>query len=214
MTLPDRLTEGYHAFRTNSFLPRQQTWRDLARGQSPETMVIACADSRTDPSHLFATDPGELFVVRNVANLVPPCEADGSYHGTSAAVEYAVTSLKVRHIVVLGHGQCGGIAACLASRSAPVPGLFIGPWVGMADQAREHVLARHTDADEASLQRHLEHESVRRSLANLMTFPFVRAAVEAGMLTLHGAWFSIFDGQLHVLDPATDSFAVVGPAET
>lgn len=194
------LHEGYRAFRSGRFAEEAARYRALASGQQPRTMVIACADSRVDPATIFAAGPGELFVVRNVAAIVPPFEEGGGYHGTSAAIEFAVTGLKVETILVMGHGQCGGVAACLAAVEDRPVGRFIAPWVGLLDGCRDELIAREPAMAGADRQRALERMGVQQSLENLMTFPFVARAVEAGSLKLEGAWFSIADAELHWLD--------------
>jgi carbonic anhydrase len=175
-------------------------------------MVIACADSRVDPATIFAARPGEFFVVRNVAALVPPQEEGGGYHGTSAAIEFAVTALKVRTILVMGHGQCGGIAACLSAAIDRPVGRFIAPWVSLLDSCRDELLSRKPGLPDVDRQRALEHMGVQQSLDNLLTFSFVAQAVEAGQLELHGAWFSIADAELHWLDWDRGVFEPVAPS--
>lgn len=200
MTAFTDLIEGYHRFRGNEWLAERERWRELATGQSPKVMVIACSDSRVDPATIFGSRPGEVFVVRNVANLVPPYEPDGGRHGVSAALEFAVTKLGVAEIVVLGHGACGGVQAALTrslADSAPGEGGFVAGWISLLDEARERVAAEHGTGEEG--QRVLEQEGVRLSIANLLTFPFVRERVEARTLTIHGAVFAIADGHLRVL---------------
>lgn len=194
------LLDGYRRFRSGRFVEEMQRYKDLASGQQPHTMVIACADSRVDPATIFAAGPGELFVVRNVAAIVPPCENDGGYHGTSAAIEFAVTGLKVRTIVVMGHGQCGGIAASLSAAENRPVGRFIAPWVGLLESCRDELLSRAAEMSSVERQRAMEHMSVQQSLENLLGFPFVAEAVEAGRLGLEGAWFSISEAELHWLD--------------
>ena len=199
------LLDGYQRFRTSDYRRHRDRWDELREGQSPRVMVIACSDSRVDPAQIFDTIPGEIFVVRNVANLVPPFETGGGRHGVSAALEFAVTQLEVPEIVVLGHGACGGCAAALSRRFAdaiPGEGGFIAHWVDMLDEARDRILAEHGDGPEAA--RAMELEAVRVSLANLRTFPFVRTREDAGKLTLHGAYFAIRDGVLHVKDASGD----------
>ena len=203
---PQRLLDGYRQFRRERFPVEAARFRELAHGQAPKTMVIACADSRVDPSTIFAAAPGELFVVRNVANLVPPIEENGSYHGTSAALEFAVTQLKIDDIVVLGHGMCGGIAAALAAVENRSMGRFLKPWVELLSPAREEVRKDSTLSSPASRQRALEHLAIRHSLKNLQSFPFISGAIENGTLALHGAWFSIAEGELHWLNQASKLF--------
>ena len=200
MTRFTDLIEGYYKFRGNAWLEERERWEQLSTGQAPKVMIIACSDSRVDPATIFGSRPGEVFVVRNVANLVPPYETGGGRHGVSAAVEFAVTKLKVEEILVLGHGACGGVNAALTrslAGAARGEGGFVADWIGLLDDARDKVLAEHGDGAEG--QRALEQEGVRVSIANLMTFPFVREAVEAGTLTIHGAVFAIADGKLRVL---------------
>lgn len=199
MRIPPELAAGYRRFRTERFVSEAARYKALAKGQRPGTMIIACADSRVDPASIFSAAPGELFVVRNVAALVPPCEETGTYHGTSAAIEFAVTGLGVRHIVVMGHGMCGGISAALAAQNRPV-GRFVGPWVELLAGVRAQLLDRLSPSDPQAVQKALEHMAVQHSLHNLKTFPFVTAALESGRLTLHGAWFSIGEGELDWLD--------------
>ena len=194
------LIDGYYRFRGGPWLEERERWSELASGQSPKVMVIACSDSRVDPATIFGSRPGETFVVRNVAALVPPFETGGTYHGVSAALEFAVTKLDVEEIVVLGHGACGGVNAALTRSLAGAPpgeGGFVANWISLLDGARERVAATCGTGDEG--QRALEQEGVRVSIANLLTFPFVRERVEAGTLTIHGAVFAIADGKLRVL---------------
>ena len=171
--MPQELADGYRRFRKGRFVEEEARYRELAEGQTPNTMIIACADSRVDPATIFAAGPGELFVVRNVAAIVPPCDAGGGYHGTSAAIEFAVTELKVENIVVMGHGLCGGVAAALAAAEQRPVGQFIGPWVGILQEVRDELLARKPDQSEEERQRSLERMAVQQALDNLMTFPFL-----------------------------------------
>jgi carbonic anhydrase len=206
MSLPQRLRDGYGAFRSGRLPTEQSRYRDLAeRGQAPATMVVGCCDSRVSPEVIFDAGPGELFVVRNVANLVPPYAPDGAYHGVSAALEYAVTVLRVQHIVVLGHARCGGIQAY--ANNAP-PGDFIGKWTSLLAPAAASMRSR-ADAPGSYLMR-LELASVRVSIENLMTFPFIRGACERGTLALHGAYFDVASGELSVFDPVAGRFVAVG----
>jgi len=206
MTPKDRLFAGFRQFKKESYPAHVGAYRRLAAGQRPRTMIVACSDSRVDPSAIFSAGPGELFVIRNVANLVPPFAADSEYHGTSAALEFAVTALEIEQIVVMGHGQCGGIQASLDAARGPVDSYFIGRWVEIAAPARAAVLAGHAGATEAERQRQLELESIRRSIANLETFPFVQAAIAARGMALDGAWFAIAEGDLYWLDRETGRF--------
>lgn len=194
------LLDGYRRFRNEGWSTQRARWAELSEGQSPKVMVIACSDSRVDPAQIFDTLPGEIFVVRNVANLVPPFEIGGGRHGVSAALEFAVTQLEVPEIVVMGHGACGGAHAALTQRFADADhgeGGFIAHWVDMLDEARDKVRAEHGEGPEAV--RAMEHETVRVSMRNLRTFPFVSEREAAGKLTIHGAYFAIADGVLHVM---------------
>ena len=207
--LPDALIEGYRCFRSDRFAAEEARYRELTAGQSPETMIIGCADSRCDPATIFAAAPGELFVIRNVAALVPPSQPDAGYHGTSAAIEFAVEVLHVKNIVVMGHGLCGGVAASLASIDTSPPGQFIGPWVELLSPLRDRVIADRADTTPEELQRALERYGILFSLQNLRTFDFVERAIAEGRLSLHGAWFSIGEATLHWFDPASGLFEVV-----
>lgn len=208
MSLPPRLIEGYEAFRSGRLAAEQSRYRDLAEhGQSPEIMVIGCCDSRVSPEVIFDAKPGELFVVRNVANLVPPYSPDGTYHGVSAALEFAVGALRVKHIVVLGHAHCGGVRA-FAEGSTPLsPSDFIGKWMSLIAPAAER-LALLNDAPDYLT--HLEQASVANALDNLMTFPRLRKLIERGDVALHGAYFGVATGELSVLDPRSGRFVPIG----
>ncbi|HZH50764.1 MAG TPA: carbonic anhydrase [Microvirga sp.] len=202
---PERLTNGYRSFLGDRFPREKDRYEALAeRGQSPEIMVIGCCDSRVSPEVIFDASPGELFVVRNVANLVPPFETGGEYHGTSAALEFAVQALKVKHIVVLGHARCGGVRA-FADDTAPLsPGDFIGRWMTLIAPAAERLGPRQGSLDEYVAK--LELAAIENSLRNLMTFPCVRVLVERGKLHLHGAFFGVATGVLMVRNPETGEF--------
>ncbi|WP_114951260.1 carbonic anhydrase [Sphingosinicella terrae] len=205
----EALIDGYRRFRETAWAAQRERWRELAEGQNPKVMVIACSDSRVDPSQIFDARPGEIFVVRNVANLVPPFERDSAYHGVSAALEFAVTQLQVQDVVVMGHGFCGGCAAALTGQfddAGHGEGQFIARWIGMLCAARQAIRARHSELDRAAFLE-MEHEGVRLSLANLRTFPFVAEREAAGRLKLHGAWFAIDGGTLHVMDAQSGVFA-------
>ncbi|MGN6279230.1 MAG: carbonic anhydrase [Sphingomonas sp.] len=195
------LVAGYRRFRDTDYKRQHDRWAQLAEGQSPRVMVIACADSRTDPATVFDVSPGEIFVVRNIAALVPPYEIGGGRHGVSAAIEFAVTQLEVPEIVVMGHGSCGGVNASLTGvfdGAAPGEGGFIAHWVDMLNDARSKVVSECGTGSEAN--RALELEAVRVSLANLLTFPFVAERVSSGKLALRGAYFAIRDGVMWVMD--------------
>lgn len=202
----EQLIEGYRRFRETGWPERRRMFESLAQnGQRPDALVIGCVDSRVDPSAIFDAAPGQMLTMRNVANLVPPYAPDSAYHGTSAALEFAVRVLEVPHLVVLGHGQCGGIQALL--RGAPETARdFVAPWMGIAAPARARALL--CDTPDAQ-QRCLEHEGIKLSLGNLMTFPWIAERVGDGSLHLHGAWFAIHTGVLQVLQ-ADGTFAAVG----
>ena len=206
ITFPQRLLDGYRTFRTQRLPIEQSRYRELSeRGQSPAVMVIGCCDSRVSPEVIFDAGPGELFVVRNIANLVPVYQPDGGAHGVSAALEYAVNVLKVRHIVVLGHAQCGGIRAFIDKIEPLSPGDFIGRWMAMFIKPGEVVEQRGHESMTDFVTR-IEKAAVFRSLENLQTFPFVRARVESGELQLHGAYFGVAEGSLFVLDKQSKEF--------
>lgn len=211
MKLFDDLVEGYRRFRAGAWSSQRTRWEELAGGQRPQVMVIACSDSRVDPSQVFDVDPGEIFVVRNVAALVPPFETTPGHHGVSAALEFAVQFLKVQEIVVMGHGRCGGCQAALTQSmhgEEPGRGGFIADWIDMLDDARERVVAEHGTQGDAA-ERAMEQEGVKVSLANLRTFPCVQELERRGRLRLRGAFFAISDGMLHLLDEETGRFAPV-----
>jgi carbonic anhydrase len=197
------LVEGYRRFRETGWSRERDRWAQLAEGQSPKVMVIACSDSRVDPAQIFDANPGEMFVVRNVAALVPPYETTAGRHGVSAALEFAVTQLQVEEVIVMGHGFCGGCAAALTGQFDDAEhghGHFIADWIEMLRDARDAVRARHGDGDyDRAVFREMELEGVRVSLANLRTFPWVREREAAGRLILRGTFFSISEGVLHVL---------------
>jgi len=204
-SFPPRLIEGYCNFISGDFEHRKTRYGQLAdAGQTPEAMIIACCDSRAAPETVFDCGPGELFVVRNVANLVPPYKPDGEYHATSAALEFAVQALRIRNIVVMGHGRCGGIAAALDPAAEPLsPGDFIGKWVSLLGPTTEAVAgAVHMTASER--QTALERISIRNSIANLRTFPCISILEGRGKLVLHGAWFDISTGELWIMNDEGD----------
>ena len=204
------LIDGYRRFRENGLGRERERWSRLAEGQSPKVMVIACSDSRTDPSMVFDANPGEMFVVRNVSALVPPFETTPGYHGVSAALEFAVTQLEVEEIVVMGHGFCGGCAAALTGQFDHADhgeGHFIAHWIDMLDEARDKVRAAYPEPFGRDAFRAMEHEGVRVSLRNLRTFPWIREREEAGKLALHGAFFKISEGVLYILDETSGAFS-------
>ena len=204
-----RLMAGFRKFREKYYLqydPELSVYHRLANaGQTPKILLIGCSDSRVDPAILFGSEPGELFVVRNVANLVPPCEhSAGGFHGTSSAIEFAVMNLKVENIIVLGHRQCGGIRAHMQQTKNDQS--FVGQWMSIAHEARERVLADATLLDEESRIRKAEMESIRVSIKNLYTFPFVKEATENGTLSVFGAYFDLELGQLWEYHHLTQAF--------
>ena len=204
------LLDGYRRFRANRFETARGRWQQLADGQAPRAVVIACSDSRADPATIFDTAPGEIFVVRNVANLVPPFETGGGRHGVSAALEFAVTQLNVPEIVVMGHEGCGGITAALTGMfhgAAAGEGGFVHKWMSQIDEPAEAIAREQGTGEDA--QRKLEEVSIRKSLANLRSFPFVAEREKAGSLKLLGCHFSIRDGELWLLDEAEDVFRPV-----
>lgn len=205
------LIEGYRRFRETGWNPRRERWAALGTGQEPRVMVIACSDSRVDPAQIFDVDPGTIFVVRNVAAMVPPFETTPGHHGVSAALEFAVQFLKVREIVVMGHGLCGGCKAALTQSmhgTEPGKGGFIADWIDLLDAARAEVVAEHgTEGRDA--ERAMELAGVKVSLANLRTFPCVSELESRGKLRLRGTFFAISDGVLHLLDEGTGDFSPV-----
>ena len=206
-----KLIDGYRRFRKEDWSTERQRWAELSEGQSPQVMILSCADSRVDPSQIFDARPGEIFVVRNIAALAPPYETSSGYHGVSAALEFAVTQLEVSEILVMGHGLCGGCAAALTGQfdgAEHGEGHFIADWVGMLDEARDRVRSTHAAVD-ADARLAMEREAVKVSLANLRTFPWIREREEAGTIKLHGAHFSIAEGRLYMLDEAEDDFRPV-----
>lgn len=209
MSFPQRLIDGYSAFASGRLQSEQDRYRELAeRGQTPEIMVIGCCDSRVSPEVIFDARPGELFVVRNVANLVPPYEVDGKYHGVSAALEFGVGALKVKHIVVLGHAQCGGVRAYAEDAEPISPGDFIGRWMSLMEPAAKKVGERGSLSRAEFLER-MEKASIANTLDNLMTFPRLRKLIERDAVTLHGAYFGVALGELSLLDQKTGEFRPV-----
>jgi carbonic anhydrase len=211
MPYMQQLIEGYRRFREQDWAHERERWAELAEGQSPKVMILACADSRSDPAQIFDARPGEMFVVRNIAALAPPYETSQGYHGVSSALEFAVTQLNVGEILVMGHGMCGGCAAALTGQfddTPPGEGHFIADWVRMLHGTRDAVRERHAELDRSAF-REMEQEAVKVSLANLRTFPWIAEREKAGSLTLHGAHFSISEGRLYVLDEAEGDFRPV-----
>jgi carbonic anhydrase len=206
-----KLIEGYRRFRDTDWARERERWSELAEGQSPQVMILSCADSRVDPAQIFDGRPGEMFVVRNIGALAPPYETSSGFHGVSAALEFAVDQLNVGEILVMGHGFCGGCAAALTGKFEDTPhgeGHFIADWVGMLSGARDRVLARHSELDRAAFL-DMEREAVKVSLQNLRTFPWIAQRERDGQLKLHGAHFSISEGRLYLLDEAEGEFRPV-----
>ncbi|MDE3081705.1 MAG: carbonic anhydrase [Paracoccaceae bacterium] len=210
--LPTYLVQRYHGWKATTYADNKAWYRRLAEGgQHPRAMVISCCDSRVHVTSIFGADEGEFFIHRNIANLVPPSNPDGQYHGTSAAVEFAVTSLKVAHLIVLGHSSCGGVKGCHAMCSGHAPELeekssFVGRWMDMLRPGYDRV--KDIPEEKAQLEA-LEKQAVLISLENLMTFPFVREAVEAENMTLHGLWTQLGNGGLEQYDPSLGEFVPV-----
>ena len=211
MSTIDRLLAGFRSFRAHYYERRPKLFEMLQRGQHPEVMVIACSDARVDPAILTQSEPGELFVVRNVANIVPPFKPDGLHHGTSAALEFAVRDLGVSHIIILGHSQCGGIQELV--RGLGEEGSkrdFIGPWMSIVGGAcAHHVRAGKGEGDAQDL-REVEQASIRESTANLMTYPWIREKVNQQKLGLYGWWFELGEGKLWAVRPPTEKAARLG----
>jgi carbonic anhydrase len=207
----DHLIEGYRRFRETSWTPKRVRWQELREGQSPQVMIIACSDSRVDPAQIFDIAPGEAFVVRNVAAMVPPFEITPGQHGVSAALEFAVQVLQVKEIVVMGHGMCGGCRAALTQElheKEPGEGGFIAQWIKLLDAARQPIVAE-LGTTGRTAERAMEMAAVMVSLANLRTFPCIRRKEREGLLKLRGAFFAISDGVLHILDEPRGEFEPV-----
>jgi carbonic anhydrase len=207
-SFPEKLVDRFRRFKHRHFVPNADQYEELATyGQSPEVMLISCCDSRVDPETIFTAMPGEMFVVRNVANLVPPYETGGKYHGVSTAIEFAVMNLRVKHIIVMGHSSCGGVKAALDQSAAiQTEAMFISRWMSMLDDARLRVLSAHQMAPQAEKLKMLELEGIKNSIRNLRTFPFVKNEEDKGRLSLHGAYFEIASGTLSVLNHSRGEF--------
>ncbi len=204
------LLEGYRRFRKKGWSPNHDRWSALKEGQSPQAMVIACSDSRVDPAQIFDVAPGEIFVVRNVAAMAPPFETSTGYHGVSAALEFAVQFLKVREVMVMGHGMCGGCQAALTQSlhgTERGEGGFVADWIGLLDEVRNPV-AEEMGTSGRDAEKAMELAAVRQSIANLRTFPFVQDKEATGALKVRGAYFAISDGLLHILDEKSGEFIV------
>ncbi len=209
-SIPQNLVAGFQRFRERHFERNDTLFQQLAKqGQTPKILVVACCDSRVDPALVFDCDPGDLFVVRNVANLVPPREQNSGHHGTSAAIEYGVTTLGVEHIIVLGHARCGGINALVKTGGVGTPGSYIGDWMCLAESARAEIMAEMPDAPQAEQERACEQRAILVSLGNLMTFPWISDRVANGKLTVHGWSFDIEQGQLLRYDSATRCYVAL-----
>ena len=210
--LPSYLLQRYHGWKATTYSENQAWYRRLAsEGQRPRAMVISCCDSRVHVTSIFGADQGEFFIHRNIANLVPPFEPDGDYHGTSAAIEYAVTALNVAHLIVLGHSNCGGVQGCIDMCKGNAPELeekasFVGRWMDIL-RPKYGLVADETDPEEQARQ--LEKYSVVTSLENLMTFPFIKERVDQGVLSMHGLWTDIGEGGLESYNPAAKEFQAV-----
>lgn len=210
MDFPQRLIDGYTAFRAGRLPAEQSRLQELAEeGQRPETMIIGCCDSRVSPEVIFDASPGELFVTRNVANLVPPYTPDGAQRAVSAALEFAVQALRVKNIVVLGHARCGGIKAYAEQAEPLSPGDFIGNWMALIEPAAREVGPPKTGEGSDSFLRRLEQAAIRHTLRNLLTFPCVKILVERGKLALHGAYFGVSTGNLWILDRESGDFRML-----
>jgi carbonic anhydrase len=208
MSLPSHLLEGYSRFRSGRYAQESERYLKLGEGaQKPKLMIVACCDSRAAPETIFDAGPGEIFVARNVANLVPAYAPDGKHHSTSAAIEFAVLSLGVRDIIVMGHGRCGGIKSVVEDNAPLSKGDFIGKW--MSDVEDLVATVRETHEEEETLAKAVEHASVEHSLANLRTFPWLRMKEHKGELGIHGAWFDISLGELHIYDEAAHEWKLV-----
>ncbi len=206
-----KLTAGFRVFRDGRFQEQRATYEALVdHGQKPKVALIACSDSRVDPAVVLQADPGDLFIVRNVANLVPPCERDGHYHGTSAALEFAVQHLEVGHLIVLGHAHCGGIRSLFEKRDQDSEGnRFVPPWMSLVRSAFLRIEGTMPDASDAVKARACEQSAVLVSLENFMTFPFIRQRVGDGRLRLHGWYIDIRSCALHIYDPGRQLFEPV-----
>ena len=207
-SFPENLTDRFRRFKQRHFLPNAEQYEELATyGQTPATMIISCADGRVDPETIFGARPGELFVVRNIANLVPPYETGGKFHGVSSAVEFAVLNLHVKDLIVMGHSGCGGVKAALdQSAAVQTEAQFISRWMSMLDSARLSVLASHQTRPHAEKERALEKEGVKTAIKNLRTFPFISERENSGRLSLHGAYFEVATGTLSVLNQSRNEF--------
>lgn len=204
-----KFIHGFRRFQDDYFSEDRELFNRLKQGQRPKAVLIGCSDSRVDPSMMVRSEPGDLFIVRNVANLVPPCEHDHSYHGVSAALEYAVCHLEVEHIIVLGHSRCGGIRSLLEGIPPEKNGEYISKWVSIAERAKQQVLDTFADAPPEQQAKACEHASILVSLENLLTFPWISERVEADRLDLHGWYFDIESGNLYSYQPSSGKFELL-----
>ncbi len=200
---------GFKGFQKEYFEEDQALFSSLKEGQRPKVALIGCSDSRVDPSMMVRSEPGDLFIVRNVANLVPPCQFDHSYHGVSAALEYAVCHLEVEHIIVLGHSKCGGIRSLMEGIPSSGNDEYISKWVSIAERAKENVLHEFKHAPPERQAKACEHAAILVSLENLLTFPWVKERVASGVLNLHGWYFDIEDGNLYSYNPTVGAFELL-----
>ena len=206
--IPKILADGYRLWRDDRLPHERGRLAQLAAlGQAPQALVIGCCDSRVSPETIFSSGPGELFVLRNVANVVPPFRPDGKHHGTSAAIEFAIAGLAIPHIVVMGHSQCGGIRAYLNSGDDSTRGDFIGPWMDLVGGAKEDALARNPKLTGRALETAVEEAAIRLSIRNLRTFPEIKEREAKALITISGLHLNISNGDLRVLDEATGDFS-------
>jgi carbonic anhydrase len=205
-----KLLKGYESFKNNYLKENQPLLEKLAtKGQSPKTLIISCCDSRVEPNIIFDCDPGDLFVVRNIANLVPPCEKDAKHHGTSAALEYAVNELKVENVIVLGHSQCGGIKALIQSDDISKDVSFVGVWLSQLIDAKSKVLAKNPSATQEELYYECEKEGIAQSIKNLMSFPWIEEKVNAKTLALHGWYYDLESSKIFSLNEKTNELTPI-----
>lgn len=201
-----KFLDGFRKFQSRYFCDDAGLFAELKNGQQPKVLIIGCCDSRVDPGLLTGSAPGDIFVIRNVANLVPPYESDLNFHGVSAGIEFAVKSLEVSHVIILGHSNCGGIKFLLQDKKEDDSGEFLEHWMSIASRAKEHVLEEAAGQHPDGVQCACEKASILISLRNLLSFPFVRHRVEAGRLQLHGWYFDLSHGELLGYSPESQNF--------
>jgi len=207
MSATDKLIAGYQRFREGYYQENQaQLFRLAKEGQSPKIAIVSCSDSRVDPTVILDCEPGDLFVIRNVANLVPPCEDTENYHGTSAALEFAVTELEVESIIVLGHTECGGIKSLINNAGKKIDKSFISKWMLQLESVRDEIMSDPELSDQKSRYSCCEKKGVQQSLNNLMTFPWIKERVESGTLKIHGWRYDLYSSQLCALDEKNEKF--------